>query len=190
MKLRLLLIIMAALLLSLLMACNERPSDLTVAGETQADVMHRAVSSVPAYRPQAFPARENINWYLQENEEASVWYVYAISMDGTPLFYLVSDMKPLNICVSITAPDRRVSGNNGAVVLSAPALDGVYYGGAGCDAYYVRDVQTSNFIELAGRTFTLISSKVPLDIETDWGRLSETSPDAEPAQTPEPQAAG
>ena len=43
--------------------------------------------------------------------------------------------------------------------------------GAGCDAYYLRDVSTGNFIELAGQTFTLISSKVPLGIETDWGQM-------------------
>ena len=37
------------------------------------------------------------------------------------------------------------------------------------------DVTTGNFIELAGRTFALIASKVPLEIETDWGRISGES---------------
>ena len=87
------------------------------------------------------------------------------------MFYVVSDMKPRNICVSITNPERLVGSGSTSRVLPSPALDGVYYAGAGCDAYYLRDVATGNFIELAGQTFTLISSKVPLGIETDWGRM-------------------
>ena len=135
--------------------------------------MQVAIERVPPYIPQAYPAREDINWYLRETETASVWYVYALARDGRPMFYVVSDMKPRNICVSITSPDHIENRYGSDVVVAAPALDGVYYGGAGCDAYYLRDVATGNFIELAGQTFSLISSKVPLLIETDWGRLQE-----------------
>ena len=96
-------------------------------------------------------------------------------MDGTPLFYIVSDSKPQNICVSITSPERLVRADmgqyRGNLVMSAPALDGVYYGGAGCNAYYMFDSLTGTMIELAGSTFTLISSKVPLYLETDVTRL-------------------
>ena len=92
-------------------------------------------------------------------------------MTGEPLFYIVSDMKPRNICVSITAPDRLAGSSSGYAVRSAPALDGVYYGGAGCNAYYMRDAATGGFIELAGDTFTLVSSKTPLFLETDIRRL-------------------
>ena len=111
------------------------------------------------------------NWYLQETEGRHTWYVYALSQSGEPLFYIVSDMKPRNICISITAPDRLDTSGSGRVVRSAPALDGVYYGGAGCDAYYMRDATTGGFIELAGRSFTLLASKTPLFVETDIRRL-------------------
>ena len=162
-------------------ACASTPDDLKVAATTQSEVMTAATQAVPAYQPGDFPAREDINWYLQETEARTTWYVYAINREGRPIFYVVSDMKPRNICISITAPDRIVDRHEGDVVVSAPALDGVYYGGAGCDAYYLRDATTGNFIEMAGQTFTLISSKVPLRLETDW----ETVPQLLEADTSE-----
>lgn len=163
---RVLLIALAGLVALTLMGANCRAQgDLEVAREVQQDVMKRAIAAVPPYHPQAFPAREDINWYLRETESRDTWYVYALNRDGQPIFYVVSDMKPRNICIHITAPERRIRGYE--VTVTAPALDGVYYGGAGCDAYYLRDAATGNFIELAGQTFTLLASKTPLSIETD-----------------------
>ena len=144
-------------------------NDLKESKKAQKTVTERAYNAVPPYIPNEYSAREDINWYLQETEGRYTWYTYALSMTGQPLFYILSDMKPRNICVHLTSPERIVNRN---VVLSAPALDGVYYGKSGCDAYYTRDATTGAFIELAGRTFTLISSKTPLFIETDIERLT------------------
>ena len=49
---------------------------------------------------------------------------------------------------------------------SAIAPDGVHYGGASCDACYVLDVTTDNYIETAGSTVSLVTSKVTLRLET------------------------
>ena len=166
MKLLLPTLAVLALLATSLAACG--PDDSRLSREAQDASSERAFTAVPPYIPNEYTAREDINWYLQETEGRHTWYIYALSMTGEPLFYIVSDMKPRNICVSITAPDR-VSTNGG--VRSAPALDGVYYGGAGCNAYYMRDAATGGFIELAGDTFTLVSSKTPLFLETDIRRL-------------------
>lgn len=169
MKFRLVTSLLAVLLISLLaMACQMKENDRVVAERTQADVMERAVSAVPPYRPTQFPAREDINWYLRETESRDTWYTYALNMQGEPLFYVVSDMKPRNICVHLTTPDRVVDvPGEPDLVMSAPALDGVYYGNSGCQTFYLRDAATGNFIEVSGNTFTLVSSKVPLAIETD-----------------------
>ena len=165
MKLLLPALVVIALIATSFAACGTNDSRLS--REAQDASSERAFTAVPPYIPNEYTAREDINWYLQETEGRHTWYVYALSMTGEPLFYIVSDMKPRNICVSITAPDR-VSTNG---VRSAPALDGVYYGGAGCNAYYMRDAATGGFIELAGDTFTLVSSKTPLFLETDIRRL-------------------
>ena len=165
------LLIMAALVF-VAAGCEDKTNDLRELGEVQQDVMGDALDAVPAYRPSDFPARHDINRYLQETEDrSSEWYTYALNKDGEPIFYVVSDGKPRNICVSISSPDRLYHG----AVVSAPALDGVYYGGANCDAYYFWDATTGNFIEIAGQTFTLISTKVPLALETDPKRLTWSS---------------
>ena len=151
-------------LVAMLVACGE-PSTQRQSRNIQRDIGQQAFAAVPPYHPSSYAAREDINWYLQETEQpGQTWYVYAINFSGEPMFYIVSDMKPRNICVSITAPDEVASGGS---IRSAIALDGVYYGGARCDAYYVRDSATGGFIELAGSTFSLITSKVPLALETD-----------------------
>ena len=152
--------------------CAVAPDDSAQSREAQQQATQRGFASVPPYIPTQFSAREDINWYLRETEGRHTWYVYALAMTGEPIFYIVSDMKPRNICISITAPDRVASRSGGGGLLrSAPALDGVYYGGAGCNAYYVRDAATGGFIEVAGDTFTLVSSKTPLFVETDIRRL-------------------
>lgn len=158
-----------ALTLALAIACEIEPSDRQVSQEVQQSVMQRANAAVPAYQPGRYPARENINRYLWETERTGEWYTYALNMLGEPLFYIVSEFKPMNICISLTAPDRVEKYD---VAISAPALDGVYYGGAGCNAYYMFDSATGGMIELAGDTFTLVTSRVPLFLETDIRRLS------------------
>ena len=164
--------VIALLTLSLsLTACGSNARDATLSREAQNASSERAFAAVPPYIPNEYTAREDINWYLQETEGRHTWYVYALSMTGEPLFYIVRAMKPRNICVSITAPDRLAGGSSGYAVRNAPALDGVYYGGAGCNAYYMRDAATGGGIELAGDTFTLVSSKTPLFLETDIRRL-------------------
>ena len=143
-------------------------SDLSEAKQKQQTVMQKATAAVPAYVPSKFSGREDINWSIKETEGRHTWYVYALAMDGKPLFYVVSDMKPRNKCISITAPDRVYSNNAGTVKLSAPSMLGTYFGGAGnCQTYYLRDAQTGSYIELNGGAFTLIATKAPLSIETD-----------------------
>ena len=158
---------------ALLAACaEERPDDSELSEAAQTSATERGFDAVPPYIPQEYSVREDINWYLRETEGRHTWYVYALAFTGEPLFYIVSDMKPRNICVSLTAPDRMDRlGASTTVVRQAPALDGVYYSGGSCNAYYVRDVATGSFIELAGDTYTLISSKLPLFIETDRLRV-------------------
>ena len=165
------LLLLAAAVGVALAACNVPPSDTQLSREAQQESSGRAFSAIPPYIPTEYTAREDINWYLRETEGRHTWYVYALSFTGEPLFYIVSDMKPRNICVSITAPDRVDGSSSGYAVRSAPALDGVYYGGAACNAYYMRDAATGGFIELAGDTFSLVSSKTPLFLETDIKRL-------------------
>ena len=127
MKTRLVILLVIALLGLVLMACEPRPPDDThLSRQAQEESSGRAFTAIPPYIPTEYTAREDINWYLRETEGQHTWYVYALSFTGEPLFYVISDMKPRNICVSITAPDRVAYGTNGNVLRRAPALDGAY----------------------------------------------------------------
>ena len=188
-KILLALSLLAAMLFTFAGCDDGQTTDSQKSAAVQQAVSQSAFDAVPPHQPREFPARHAINRYLQETESTSEpWYVYALAMTGEPLFYIVSETKPLNICVSITTPDR-IYGNSqgGWVVRSAPALDGVYYGGAGCDAYYMFDSVTGGYIELSGRTFTLISSRHPLFLETDLRRLSPGAPAESPQESPPAQ---
>ena len=183
MKTFLILMVLILVLLTLTVACgNEekrKTHDVSISEGVQQSVMKRANQSVPAYQPEKFPAREDINAYLKETENRNEWYVYALNKEGTPMFYMVSNMQPRNLCTSLTAPERIVDGNYYSeehdanfwvddVIMSAPALDGVYYGGTDCgQTQYMIDIATGNFIQISGTQFTLIASKVPLSLETD-----------------------
>lgn len=145
--------------------CSE-DNDSKQSQQAQQQVTQNAFSAVPPYIPSKFSGREDINWSIQETEGRHTWYVYALAMDGRPIFYIVSDMRPRNKCVSITAPDRVQYRHGHANVRKAPSMLGTYGGGA-CDTYYVREAATKAYIQLSGRTFTLLASKAPLPIETD-----------------------
>ena len=166
------LIMVSVLLVAVAMiGCDMETNDERLSREFQDQSSTRAFQAVPPYIPNEYPAREDINWYLRATEKADVWYVYVMGDTDVPLYYFVSDTKPRNICISITAPDRIARGDGYRILRSAPALDGVYYGGAGCDAYYMRDAATGGFIELAGRDYKLMYSTVPLELETDVKRM-------------------
>ena len=61
--------------------------------------------------------------------------------------------------------------HQGGVVLAAPVLDGVYYGGANCNSRSLWDASTGNDIEVTGEAFTMISTTAPLILDTDTLRL-------------------
>ena len=129
--------------------------------------MDRATAAVPPYEPQQFPLRESINWYLQQTEQADLWYVYMLNLDGQPIFYIVSDILPLSVCRSITSPDRIADRTDGVVVLSAPSLTGTYGSAGECGDYFTRDATTGAMIRFTPGAASWIASTVPLNLDTD-----------------------
>jgi len=159
-------------------------ADVERSRAAQQDVMTNAQQAVPAYQPRAFPSREAINSHLQETEQPGVWYVYALSMTGEPVFYIVSEHRAMNLCTSITSPDRLVrtdlGGSWGNLVMSAPSMTGVYHGNANCNTFFVRDVTTSAIIEVSGGMMSFLSSRQPLFLETDVRRMQPVGDAAVP----------
>ena len=149
-------------------AIEREPSDLETSKIVQGSVMERATSAVPAYEPDDFPLREAINWYLEETENADLWYVYLLNRDGDPIFYIVSDILPLSVCRSITSPERIVQeGRHPSFVLPAPSLTGTYGSSGECDDYFTRDSSTGAMIRFTPGSSAWIASTVPLALDTD-----------------------
>ena len=173
------LLAVAAIALTAL-ACEpleDRNPDLTASTAAQDTVMERAIAAVPPYEPQSYPFREAINWYLEETERTDIWYVYLLSLEGRPIFYIVSDILPLSVCRSITSPQRIVNsrGTTEDHVMAAPSLTGTYGSANECQDYFARDAATGAFIKFAPGAASWIASSVPLTIETDLGRLGGTT---------------
>lgn len=153
----------------LLVACAGEPSEgVKTSQQVQDEIIADAFQAVPAYQPTSFPAREAINWHLQQTEKAELWYVYALNWEGDVVFYLTSKFRPQSVCVGITAGERleRIK-NVGYFTVKAPSLSGVYRGNDSCTTFFVQDNLTGNLIEISGETFTIVASTVPLTIETD-----------------------
>ena len=170
----------------LLIACDvAKDTPVQDSQQIQSEVLRNAFEAVRPYQPTNFPAREAINWHLRQTEQDRLYYVYMLNFQGEPVFYIVSDIRPQNVCVGITAPDWRDWGGGrnsaGAVNRSAPSLTGVYRGAESCSTFFVRDAATGSLLEISGGGFSIIASTVPLAIETD--RLEAQEP--EPTETEE-----
>ena len=161
----LLLMLLPLLLLGL--GCEVQQDTAGQSRAVQEDVVGRGFAAVPPFEVTQFTAREDVNWYLQETEGRHDWYVYVTAMTGEPMFFVVSRMQPRNICVSLSAPDRVSRSTGGAVVTTAPALDGLYYSGGSCDAWYMEDRLTGGFIQISGTGAIIVASKTLLGLETD-----------------------
>jgi hypothetical protein len=160
----------AIAMVGLLGACY--PEDSTSQGAAaQEDVMTRALAEVPVPTVEQFTTRQTVaRWVETANNPDQTHYVYAMLPGVGYVGYYVADSAPVNICVSLTPPQRYYRGNNSNYQLgAAPALDGVYYGGSGCDMWYFFDASTGAKIEMGGQ-MAFFTTNLPLDI--DVPRLS------------------
>lgn len=159
-------ITMAAAVL-LLTGC-EIPESSTASGtKIQEENMRNAIKSLPVPQVRNFTTRKTIvRWVEEANKPDQTHYVYILLPGVGHVGYYVADSAPVNICTSLTPPMREysVSGQGSNPLGPAPALDGVYYGGAGCDKWYFFDVTTGAKLEVGGQLAFFVSS-LPLALD-------------------------
>lgn len=126
----------------------DMPKDAnTVDKETQEDIMKRAQTAEPVYQIQNFLSRQAINeWAERMDEPDKLWYVYLMTDSGAFIGYHICRTVPLSYGVSMTNPERREHGGNGAVSLPAPGVDGVYYAGTDAEVFYCFDAETDALV--------------------------------------------
>ncbi len=117
----------------------------------------RAERLYPNPRPENFPLRDAlVKFTMRQDEINHPWYVYVLGNNGNLIGYYVAQTVPINACNFLSSTEALwVDVNNDlSQVLTAPSLDGIYYGGggaaAGCDSWFFFDSATDALIQIRG----------------------------------------
>lgn len=131
---RWLLVSIVAVLLALSgIACSdsELSSQAKKSVSQRVEMMARAEALIPAPQSQNFPLRAVLAEYtIREDLLNHPWYTYIMSDTGAITHYFVSTTVPVSTNAFLGSTESVYTGQS-SVVLTAPSLDGIYYGGSG-----------------------------------------------------------
>lgn len=133
---------------------------------TRADAFARAERAVPVPKTENFPLRKTLAVMTERDDQLNhPWYVYILGMNGNVIGYYVAKTDPINACDFLSSTEDAHDG----YVLTAPSLDGIFYGGSGstsgCDAWVFLDAATDALIKIRGMNF--YAADQPLRLEAD-----------------------
>lgn len=133
---------------------------------TRAEMFARAEARIPIPRTENFPLREVLAEYTRRQDLLNhPWYTYIMSDTGAVTHYFVSTAVPVNSCAFLSSTEDR----EGSVVMIAPSLDGIYYGGAGaaaaCNGWIFIDAATGAMGLVFGAK--ILTFDAPLILETE-----------------------
>lgn len=115
------------------------------------------------------------------------WYLYVITELGTYTGYYVATTPPVNACNFVSSTQDVRDDDDGNLILTAPSLDGIFYGGAGsegsCDAWVFFDYNTGAMVWTREK---MRASDAPFVLANDVPRLQvNTNPPDVGPQAPE-----
>lgn len=134
MKRILLVIALATLVTTGLIAsgCTSDPPQVQQRKESiddRAEMMGRAEALYPVPDSQNFPLRQLLVEYAKREDLVNhPWYTYIMSDTGAITHYFVSTTIPVSTSAFLSSTEDVLSGGT---IVTAPSLDGIYYGGAG-----------------------------------------------------------
>lgn len=152
----------------------------------QQDSYSRLAAAQPAKTMGYSPTRFTINrWVETWGQQGTLAFTYILNELGQKVGYYVFVGPPVSYCASLTPTYRfdkvNADGAGGAdeqVQVPAPSIDGVYYSGGQCTAYYGVDAKTGQLIEFtAGGTLNYVTSTQPLYLDEVVPQLGLTSTD-------------
>lgn len=124
--------------------------------QDRAENFARAEAKYPQPRQQNFPMREALVKYTQRQDLLNhPWYIYVqiSEFNDPPVFvYYIGQTYPQSTCNFLGSTEELDRNSNGTAVLTAPSLDGIFYGGGGsngggCD-YFFFDLATDKMVVL------------------------------------------
>lgn len=172
-------IIVIALVLMLaifVIACDSGNSDLTKqrndSVDKRVDTMNRAEASHPTPYTENFPLRQLLVEYTNRTDMLNhPWYNYIMAENGQITHYFVSASIPVSTNAFLGSTESIYRSDDGTVVVAAPSLDGIYYGGGGSigsdNGWIFKDSTTGAILVIHCYTGTLISVDAPLMLETE-----------------------
>lgn len=153
------LIAVATLLLSLavLAGCSDGEEADPQKSEAQVrqDSYARLAAAQPAKKMDYSPTRETINFWIETwgKNPGKLSYVYLQAANGQLIGYYVFRGLPVSYCAALTPTYEFIDINGDGLdkyagpQVPAPSVDGVYYSGGQCSAYYGIDASTNSYIE-------------------------------------------
>lgn len=154
------------LTLPLIAACTKAEVQREESIRTRAEMFERAEVAVPIPRTVNFPLRRVLAEYTRRQDLLNhPWYTYIISETGAITHYFVSTTVPVNSCAFLSSTEDETA--NG--IMTAPSLDGLYYGGAGaatvCNGWIFIDAATNTMGLAFGAE--ILTFDAPLILETE-----------------------
>lgn len=131
--------------------------------DTRQQIFLQAQALYPIPIPSDFPLRKDLVEFTLREAKPGPWYVYIQTDAGTYSAYYVAKNKPQNAC-NFLSETKTYAGN---LVVDAPSLDGIYYGGTGasgaCDAWFWFDAGTNALVETRFKT-TISDQPLAIDV--------------------------
>ena len=145
----------AAILTVVLLGAGSCDQETPQAAESQRQQSNydRLTAEQPAQSADYSSTRETINFWIDTwgREPGKLSYVYLLASNGQMIGYFIFEGLPVSYCASLTPTYRwERRGNNTSnnwEQVPAPAMDGVYYSGGQCQAYYGRDAVSGSYME-------------------------------------------
>lgn len=134
----------------------------------RASTFDRAEKAAPMPQSVNFPLRKALVEMTKRQDMIDhPWYVYILGDNGNQIGYYVAKTTPINACDFLGSTEDVYNSDNGNLVLTAPSLDGVFYGGggasSGCDAWFFFDVSSDALITIRGVKFYVADAPLRLD---------------------------
>lgn len=138
--------------------------------ESRAEAFARAESIAPLPKTNNFPLRKALVEFTERQDLIDhLWYVYILADTGNIIGYYVAQTVPVNACNFLSSTEDVGTQYEGDPVLTAPSLDGIYYGGSGassgCDAWFFFDSATDALVQIRGVKFFTADQPLLLDAE-------------------------
>lgn len=136
--------------------------------KARSSAFDRAQAVAPLPHTSNFPLRKTLVAMTERDDLVNhPWYVYILGLNGNVIGYYVSKTDPVNACDFLSSTEVVDSGDSGKVVLTAPSLDGIYYGGSGstsgCDAWVFLDEATNALVKIRGLPFYVADQPLRLE---------------------------